>query len=232
MEPRHGTLVWASVTIAAVIIGGIFQIRAAHEHPSGKTDITGVTDTAITDEKVAQTESAARQAIAEAQRVAEDERKKREAAEAEAAKLRMENHIEKRHALMATMVTSFVSNGTDQFDKITLQNDCRETIHVAIRYLSLDKVWVTEGWWIVASRTSVLTNLQSRGQTAYFYAKSDKYIWNGETTAGSVTNSIRGGRFIIIGAETIGGPDVTSVSFTPMSMESGWGNRTKTFVCS
>jgi len=100
---------------------------------------------------------------------------------------------------------------SSQYHIIRMKNDCAVgTITVAIRFQSLDRTWVTRGWWSLDPHTDVVaSSAYSRNGFYYFYATGGGRAWSGKpsdsnaidikvvddhqfTQIGPISDSIRG----------------------------------------
>ncbi len=80
--------------------------------------------------------------------------------------------------------------------KIRLKNESRQTINVAINYLTQGGRWMTRGWWVVEPGQIVTTDIVTDNQFLYFFAEgTEGGLWSGNDEKGSVERWIVDDKF-------------------------------------
>mgnify|MGYP000730506242 CR=1 FL=1 len=94
---------------------------------------------------------------------------------------------------------------------IQLNNECQESINMAITYWNGDD-WESTGWWKVSSNSVVSTNLKTSVNKIYVYALSENYIWKGNAETGTM-HPISNSSFISTLSDPVKFNDAKTVSF-------------------
>jgi hypothetical protein len=120
---------------------------------------------------------------------------------------------------------------SNQYHRIKLVNKCGSgAINVAIRFQSLDHVWVTQGWWTVEPHQEKGASLvYSQNGTFYFYAEGGDNVWNGQDSNAASIEVVENGFTHLSGP--IVGKNRRVVKAIRRDFSSGYGEHPVPFDC-
>jgi uncharacterized membrane protein len=107
-----------------------------------------------------------------------------------------------RMARMESLAGEMAASGAPGYYTIRLQNDCSDTINVALYYRDLDDRWVLRGWWIVGPQEATKPGeVWTRNSIVYFYAYNENTIWSGSSDSLAMQTSLPDKRFYLLADE-------------------------------
>lgn len=110
-----------------------------------------------------------------------------------------------------------------KYNQISLKNSCSQEIKVAACYTDPKDGWTTKGWWIIAGKTEILTDIHSQGPVIFLYAiSSEGKTWSGSGTKDGSTQAIYEHEFIY--NERIPEEGAKLVSFFPVKTGPDFGH--------
>jgi uncharacterized membrane protein len=144
-----------------------------------------------------------------------------------------EERMTARKERLQSVAGEHTVDGKRQYHRIALENRCRFTIAVALRYKDIDDATVSRGWWEVPAGGSTVTDAMTRDAAFWLYAENQQVgrTWDGRDTKDAVDVAVSNEKFDQVDGEPVVLKEPRSVSFLKRATGSEWTDATETFEC-
>ena len=144
-----------------------------------------------------------------------------------------EERMTSRKERLKAVAEEYTEGGRRQYHRIALENRCRFTIAVALRYRDIDDATVARGWWEVAAGASTVTDAMTRDGAFWAYAENQSVgrTWDGGGTEGAVDVAVSDEKFDQVDGEPVHLKTPRPVSFAKHATGTVWSDATATFEC-
>jgi hypothetical protein len=144
-----------------------------------------------------------------------------------------EERMTARKERLQSVAAEYTVGGKRQYHRIALENRCRFTIAVALRYKDVDDATVARGWWEVPAGGSTVTDAMTRDTAFWIYAENQSVgrTWDGQGATDALDLEISDEKFDQIEGEPVLLRSPRSVSFLKRPTGTEWADATETFEC-